>query len=126
MMFFKRIIALAIVFSIVAVSVGITDTNAATVRTGKISFYDGEGSKGADEKVLTRYDCAVGMNYKYIMKGTPIYTSNLTNLKSVTLYKWDWGPFNDPVILDVQRSAYVNDLGGSISAGYITNGRISY
>ncbi|MGG5255258.1 hypothetical protein ACQYAD_17655 [Neobacillus sp. SM06] len=114
------------VFSLVAVSVGIKESDAATVRRGKISFYDGEGKLGADQKILTRYDCAVGFLYKYITKGTPIYTSNEDKLKFVTLYKWDWGGFNDPVILDVQRSAFQYDLGGSITLGYIPNGRISY
>ncbi|MFS1518818.1 hypothetical protein V1503_20490 [Bacillus sp. SCS-151] len=35
---------------------------------------------------------------------------------SKTLYKWDWGSFSDPVILDIQRSMY-KEMGGSIEAG---------
>lgn len=118
---------MALLFGFITVSFAPTNSDAATVRNGKISFYDGQGSVGADGKVLTSYDCAVGYLYKStITKGTPIYTSNVDKGKFVTLYKWDYGPFNDPVILDVQRYAYTNYLGGSTTAGYITNGRISY
>jgi hypothetical protein len=126
----KKLIALGMVLSLVSVSVGVTESDAATVRRGKIVFYDALGRTGSDGKVMTQYDCAVGYLYKNtIPKGTPIYTSNEDKQKFVTLYKWDWGNFNDPVILDVTKQAYLYNLGGVIDAqggGWIPNGRISY
>ncbi len=115
--------------SLISVSVGISKSEAATVRRGKIVFYDAVGHYGSDNKIMTRYDCAVGANYKYMTKGTPIHTSNEDKGLLVTLYKWDWGNFYDPVILDVTKEAYTGNLGGIIDSkggGWIPNGRISY
>lgn len=121
----KKVVVFTLMLGLILSS--LSAASAATVRNGKISFYDGVGGIGSDGKELTKWDCAVGYNYKYtITKGTPIFTTNLSNMKFATLYKWDYGNFWDPIILDVQRETFVTNLGGSISAGYITNGRISY
>ncbi|WP_071460896.1 hypothetical protein [Bacillus massilinigeriensis] len=121
----KKVVVFTLMLGLFLSSLSVA--SAATVRNGKISYYDGVGRVGSDGKVLTKWDCAVGSNYRYtITKGTPIYTTNLSNMKSATLYKWDHGNFWDPIILDVQRETYVTNLGGSTSAGYITNGKISY
>ncbi|MGP7818991.1 hypothetical protein [Niallia sp. 01092] len=126
---FKKITILPFVLTCFLGSITVIESNA-TVKTGKITFYDGVGKIGADEKKLTRYDCAVSYQYrKRILRGTPIETTNVTKRKTVTLYKWDYGNFKDPIILDVQRDAYKYDLGGVIDSsggGWISNGKISY
>jgi hypothetical protein len=125
--YFKKLVPLALLFGLFSTTLGTTESDAATVRRGKISHYDGIGAIAEKNHVLTKWDCAVGYNYRTLIpSGTPIYTSNEDKAKFVTLYKWDWGNFFDPVILDVMTTVYQNELGGSISAGYIPNGRISY
>ena len=123
MTMFKKALGAVLVLVMLSFNLGIVETNAAE-KYGHVSFYDGEGSVGSDGKVLTKYDVAVGIADKHVPKGTTILTLNTdTNIKK-TLYKWDYGSFGGTVILDIQRSMFI-EMGGVINDGYF-NGRIMY
>lgn len=120
---FKKALCSVLVLGVLFFNLGVTESNAAE-KYGNISFYDGEGKKGSDEKILTKYDVAVSYSDRFLPKGTIILTTNTTKNIKRTLYKWDYGSFGGNVILDVQRSMYT-EMGGVISQGYFT-GYIMY
>lgn len=115
-LFVKKVVCSVLVLGLVFLNVGVTETRAGE-RYGVISFYDGEGKKGSDGKILTKYDVAVSYVDRFLPKGTIILTTNETKNIKKTLYKWDYGSFGANVILDVQRSMFI-EMGGIISDGY--------
>lgn len=85
--FIKKALGSLLVLGILAFNLGVVETHSAE-RYGYISYYDGEGSKRSDSKILTKNDVAVSYADRYLPKGTPILTTNTTKNIKRTLYKW--------------------------------------
>lgn len=121
--FIKKALGSVLVLVILFFNFGIVETNAAE-KYGHVSFYDGQGSVGSDGKILSKFDVAVSYANRHIPKGSTVLTLNRDTNVMKTLYKWDYGSFGGTVILDVQRSMFI-EMGGVIRDGYF-NGRIMY
>lgn len=125
----KKLTVGALALGISLSAFGMNDASAATF-SGKISYQPDSnlGVIGHDGKAMTVNDAAVDISRFYsIPKGRALFVKNNGNGKSATVYKWDSGNFaSKGVVLDVFIPVYRDKLGGSLTAGYINSGTVTW
>ncbi len=86
--------------------------------SGYISWYNGEGKIGYDEKKLTSSDCATDQERDNPPAGTKIYVNDDTTGKSKEFYKYDVCNCPEDVVLDLTKTGW-KSFGHSLDEGYL-------
>lgn len=102
----------------------IISPNAYTERSGLFSYFT--DTVGQDENhTFGNYDCATSLSVDNCALGTTIYSRDLSNGRTATLYKWDAGnlPYNSRagkyVVLDLRPYVFSQVFGHDLDIGLI-------
>lgn len=106
----------------------LTITDKYVLGEGNVTWYDGVGQTGADNKKLTNDNCATKMDYDRPPYNTEIRVRNLDNDKVANVYKADVGSLPNAV-LDIMPDKMSKDFGAKVDKKKNTgrfNGRTYY
>ncbi|WP_346836018.1 hypothetical protein [Paenibacillus polymyxa] len=92
----------------------LTITDDSVVGVGKITWYNGVGKKGADQKKLTNDNCATKMKYDRPSYNTEIKVTNVDNDKEGVVYKADVGSLPHAV-LDIMPDKMSDTFGAKVN-----------
>lgn len=101
----------------------IISPNAYTERSGLFSYFTDTVGQGDHE--LGNYDCATSSSVDDCALGTIVYSRDLSNGRTATLYKWDAGslPYSSKykkyVVLDIRPYIFSQVFGHDLDIGLI-------